>query len=80
MKAVSTKVKMIQPVTKKKNPKLHQRCQQSEMAAENRDMDAVKATTVIHPYCYRPYLQKSNAMSSCKKQCIFTRVISVTPM
>ena len=63
MKAVSIKVKMIQLVTKKKKPTLHQRSHQSEMTVENRDMDALEATTAIHPYCYRLYLQKSNTMS-----------------
>lgn len=52
MNAVSIKVKMIQLVTKKKNPVLNQRSHQSEMTAENRDMDALETTTAIHSYCY----------------------------
>lgn len=63
MRALSIKVKLIQLVTRKKNPRLHQRSHQSGMTAENRDMDALEATIAIHPYCYILQLQKSNLMS-----------------
>lgn len=58
MKAISIKVKRIQLT--KKNPRLHQRCHQSEMAVEKRDIDASEANLAKHPYCSKPGLHNPN--------------------